>query len=75
MVGNVTATAFKVDYKGKVYLVTARNVVSALPALESTIQIQKVGTWQDFKVKKKLLPSSDSVDIAVFMISLGFFFV
>jgi S1-C subfamily serine protease len=64
-VGDVVGTAFKVDYKGRVFLITARHVVSGLAATESTIQVQRTGAWQDFKIRKKLLPSSDAVDIAI----------
>jgi hypothetical protein len=34
-VGNIVGTAFKVDYKGRVYLITARHVVTALPAIDT----------------------------------------
>jgi S1-C subfamily serine protease len=63
--GEEAGTAFKVDYKSKVYLVTARHVVAALPLKGGMIQVKQQREWKDFKIVKKILPSSDEVDIAV----------
>jgi len=63
--GGEAGTAFKVDYKGKVYLVTARHVAAALPLEGGTIQLRQQQEWKDCRITKKILPLSDSVDIAV----------
>jgi len=63
--GEEAGTAFTVDYKSKVYLVTARHVVAALPLEGGKIQVRQQQQWTDFKIVKKILPSSDEVDIAV----------
>jgi Trypsin-like peptidase domain len=62
---NVTGTAFKIDYNGKLYWVTARHVVAGLPMSDATIQVQQSGKWVDQKVVKILFPPSESADIAV----------
>jgi Trypsin-like peptidase domain len=59
-------TAFSVDYKGKVYLVTAKHVIAGVPAQNATIQIQQDGQWKDYHTVRTLFPSSDNVDIVVF---------
>ena len=64
--GNEAGTAFEVDYRGKLYLVTARHVVAGLPASNATIQIWQDEQWKDYKTVKTLFPASSSVDIAVF---------
>lgn len=63
--GEEAGTAFKVDYKSKVYLVTARHVAAALPVEGGKIQVRQLQQWTDYKIVKKILPSSDQVDIAV----------
>jgi hypothetical protein len=63
--GGEAGTGFKVDYKSKVYLVTARHVAAALPLEGGKIQVRQRQQWTDFKIVKKILPSSDEVDIAV----------
>lgn len=65
-VGNERGTAFSVDYKGLIYLVTARHMVAGLPAENPTIKIRIKGNWEDFPSKRLLFPSSPKVDIAVF---------
>jgi hypothetical protein len=62
---NGTATAFKVDYRGKVYLVTTRHIVAGLPATRATIQVREVEEWEDLHTIKILFPKSADVDIAV----------
>jgi hypothetical protein len=63
--GDKTGTAFKVDYQGKVYLVTARHVVAGLPVSRATIQVMKSGQWTDVHTVKTLFPPAVSADIAV----------
>ena len=65
-VGNVTGTAFRVDYGGKVYLVTARHVAAGLPEDNATIQVRRDNKWEDFHTIKTLFPPSNDADIAVF---------
>jgi hypothetical protein len=63
--GDEAGTAFGVDHKGKLYLVTARHVVAALPLAGGKIQVRQKGEWKDYEVIGKLLPSSDDVDIVI----------
>lgn len=65
-VGNALGTVFAIDYKGKLYLVTARHVVTGLPTNKATIQVQRANQWVDVHTVKTLFPPSDDVDIAVF---------
>ncbi|MGC2202040.1 MAG: serine protease [Stellaceae bacterium] len=65
-VGNEAGTAFTIDHQGKIYLVTARHVVTDVPDKDAIIQINKGGQWQDYYTVKTLYPSSSDVDIAVF---------
>jgi S1-C subfamily serine protease len=64
--GNEAGTAFSIDYEGKMYLVTARHVVSDLPRENATIQIWQQEQWKDYHTVKTIFPSSNDVDIAVF---------
>jgi S1-C subfamily serine protease len=59
-------TAFSVDYKGKLYLVTARHVIAGVPAQNATIQMWRDEHWKDYHTVRTLFPSSENVDIAVF---------
>lgn len=63
--GDEGGTAFAVDYKGKIYLVTARHVVANIPNKNATIQIYQENQWKDYHIVKTIYPSSDDVDIAV----------
>lgn len=63
--GNVEGTAFTMDYKGKIYLITARHVITGLPSGKATLQIQRSGKWEDYQIVKTLFPKSGEVDIAV----------
>jgi hypothetical protein len=65
-VGNEGGTAFELDYNGKVYLVTARHVVSGVPERNAVIQVRHDNIWQDYHTVKTLYPPSKDVDIAVF---------
>jgi S1-C subfamily serine protease len=65
-VGNTTGTAFIVDRNGKVYVVTARHVVAGLPDTKATFQLWRSNKWQDVQTVRTMLPSSASVDIAIF---------
>jgi hypothetical protein len=64
--GNEQATAFEIDYQGKLYLITARHVVAGLPTDNLKIQIRKDGAWSDYQTIKTLFPSSNEVDMDVF---------
>ena len=64
--GNVTGTAFAIDYKGKLYLVTARHVVTGVPESNAIIQVRQSDKWEDLHTLKTLFPPSTEVDIAVF---------
>jgi S1-C subfamily serine protease len=63
--GNEAGTAFAVDYKGKMYLVTARHVIAGLSTQNATIQIHQEEQWKDYHTVKTIFPSSSDVDIAV----------
>lgn len=65
-VGNSTGTAFSVDYKGKIYLVTARHVAAGLPATKAVLQMWNANKWEDVRTVKTLLPPVAAVDIDVF---------
>ena len=63
--GSEAGTAFAVDYKGKMYLVTARHVVTGIPMKDATIQIRQEEMWKDYHTVRTIFPSSSDVDIAV----------
>jgi len=65
-VGNSVGTAFSIDYEGKLYLVTAKHVVSGLPESNATIQVRRGDRWDDVHTVKTLFPPSSNVDIVVF---------
>ena len=60
-----SGTAFKIDRQGKVYLVTARHMVTGVPATGATIQVRTSGVWGNYKITKIVFPKSADVDIAV----------
>jgi S1-C subfamily serine protease len=62
---NEAGTAFKIDYQGKVYLVTARHVIAGLPAIKATIQVLRSDRWEGVQTVKTLFPLSADADIAV----------
>ncbi|HXX18605.1 MAG TPA: serine protease [Candidatus Acidoferrum sp.] len=64
-IGSEAGTAFSIDYQGKIYLITARHVVTGLPATGGTIQIRRADNWADYRTVKTLFPSSSDVDIAI----------
>jgi hypothetical protein len=64
--GNVTGTAFEVDYRNKIFLVTARHLVTGLPESEAIIQVWLEGQWKNYQTARTLFPASADVDIAVF---------
>ena len=64
-VGNSTGTAFTIDYKGAIYLLTARHVAASLPESKPVFQIWRNNKWEDVHALKRILPASDDVDIAV----------
>lgn len=64
--GNEAGTAFKVDYQGKVYLITARHVVAGVPKNNATIRTWQQDKWQDYHTIRTIYPSSPNVDIAIF---------
>ncbi len=59
-------TAFSIDYKGKLYLVTARHVVAGVPDTNAVIKIRQAGEWKDYQTVRTLYPPSNEADIAVF---------
>jgi hypothetical protein len=64
-VGDHTGTAFKIDYMGKIYLVTARHVAAGLPERDAVIQVRRGQNWEDLHTIRTLLPPSNAADIAV----------
>ena len=64
-IGNSFGTAFTIDHKGKLYLVTARHVVAGLPVSNATIQISRPTGWIDYHIRRILFPPSNHADIAV----------
>jgi len=64
-VGTLDGTAFTIDYKGKLYLVTARHMVAGLPTNGADIDIERNGVWTKYHITKILFPESNDVDIAV----------
>jgi S1-C subfamily serine protease len=71
-VPNGEATGFEIDYKGKIYLVTARHVVAGLSTTGVTLQVEQSKKWIDYKTVRTLLPPSDNADIAVLETSKPF---
>jgi S1-C subfamily serine protease len=65
-VGDTQGTGFGVEYKGKLYFVTARHVVAGLPDKDAVLEVMKAGTWQKVHTIKTFFPRSPDVDIAVF---------
>jgi hypothetical protein len=65
-VGNEAGTAFTLDYRDKLYLVTAKHLVAGLPMSGATLQVWRSNKWEDYHTVKTLFPPSDNVDIAVF---------
>lgn len=53
------------DYRGKLYIITARHLVAGLADNKTTIQVRLSGKWQDIHTTRTLFPSSNDVDIAV----------
>jgi S1-C subfamily serine protease len=64
--GNEGGTAFAIDYKGKIYLVTARHVVDGVENSDVTLEMRRSNKWEDYHTLKTIYPSSPDVDIAVF---------
>ena len=65
-VGNQQGTAFIIDFGGKLYLVTARHLISGLPETNANIGVRRAGTWEVLRTVRTLVPASPDVDIAVF---------
>jgi hypothetical protein len=63
--GTKSGTAFSIEYKGMAYVVTARHVVSELPAKNATVKLLKDEQWLDVPVVQTIFPESPDVDIAV----------
>jgi Trypsin-like peptidase domain len=64
-VGNAGGTAFTIDWQSKLYLVTAKHVITGLPDRNSTIQVRQNNEWKDLHIVKTVFPSAKDVDIAV----------
>lgn len=65
-VGNSTGTAFTVDYKGTIYVITARHLAVDLPESKPVFQLWLNNRWEDLHPVRKILPTSADVDIALF---------
>ena len=65
-IGSQQGTGFYMDYQGKLYIITARHLVTGLTQDKATIQVRKSGEWVNIQTQKTLFPSSDDVDIAIF---------
>jgi len=63
--GSNRGTGFLIDYKGKIYIVTARHVVTGLPANNAKIQVRQAGEWKEYQTVRTLFPTSKDVDIAI----------
>ncbi len=63
--GNGAGTAFSVDYKGRLYLITARHVVEGMPSGKTKIEIWDKGNWSDYEIVKTIYPESSDVDIVI----------
>jgi hypothetical protein len=64
--GNESGTGFLVDYRGKLFLVTARHVVAGVPARNAVLQVMQKGKWENYQTLKTIYPKSSEVDIAIF---------
>jgi S1-C subfamily serine protease len=64
--GPEAGTAFAVDYRGKMYVITARHVVAGVPTHNAIIQVWQKDQWKEYTTVKTIFPSSDDVDIAIF---------
>ena len=67
--GNTFGTAFKIQYKNHVYLITARHVVVGMPTESAIIQYRSNNKWEDIKTIKRIFPTSSDVDIAIFSLN------
>jgi S1-C subfamily serine protease len=63
---NDGGSAFTLDYKGKLYLVTARHVIEGIAGSGAIIEVRRSDKWEDYHTVKTLYPSSADADIAVF---------
>jgi len=63
--GTKYGTAFKIDYQGRIYLVTAKHMVEGLPITKAKLQMWKENGWQDLPTVRTFFPKSNDVDIAV----------
>jgi S1-C subfamily serine protease len=66
--GKEAGSAFTLDYKGRIYLITARHVVEGVPATDAELEVRRsqADAWTDYHTMRTLYPSSADVDIAVF---------
>ena len=58
-VGNEAGSAFTIDYLGKLYLITARHVVSGVPESNAIIQVRRADKWEDYHTLRTLYPASN----------------
>jgi S1-C subfamily serine protease len=63
---NEGGSAFALDYKGKLYLVTARHVIEGVAKSDAIIEVRRSDKWEDHLTVRTLYPSSADADIAVF---------
>jgi S1-C subfamily serine protease len=58
--GDQQGTGFFIDSQEKLYLVTARHVVNALPTCNTKVQAWLTDQWKFLTVTRVLLPDSDA---------------
>jgi S1-C subfamily serine protease len=63
--GAEAGTAFTVEYQGKVYLITAKHVVTGIPDRNAVIQVPVGDKWEDYQTTNTVYPSSPDVDIPI----------
>lgn len=64
--GTIQGTGFFINHGGKVYLITARHVVSGVSEKKAILQVKRLGQWVNLQTVRTLFPSVSDVDIAVF---------
>jgi len=65
--GNAHATALKLDYAGRIYLVTTRRFGKSLPAAGAIVRLWRNRTleWHDLQIVRTILPETEGVDLAL----------
>jgi hypothetical protein len=60
-VGGRFGTVFSIDYKDKIYLITARHVAAALAPNSNTVRLWHSGQWQNYSIKKSCSPNQKTL--------------